>query len=355
MTERIPVNLLTGFLGSGKTTLLNRLLRDPLFNNCAVLINEFGAIGIDHHLVDRVEGDTVLLQSGCICCTIRGDLATAMRDLYERRERGEVPAFERLVIETTGLADPVPVLSTVMYDRVLQHHFLVGNVVTTVDAINGAANLSEFPECRKQAAVADRLVVTKCDIADLALWPALKEALAQINPGAPVVVLDTVRLDAAWLLGADMFDLQSKSQEVTHWLQAPAARNYLSLGAPRSAPSAPAIHRDIQAFALELPQTLDWTVFSVWLSLLLHAHGERILRVKGLLQVEGSDTPVVVHGVQQLVHPPTHLERWPSDDQSSRLVMIVRGLAPQQIQDSLTHHLQTFGAHIVPTFGAVPC
>ena len=341
MNGRIPVNVLTGFLGSGKTTLLNRLLRDPLFNNCAVLINEFGAIGIDHHLVDRVEGDTVLLQSGCICCTIRGDLATAMRDLYERRERGEVPAFERLVIETTGLADPVPVLSTVMYDRVLQHHFRVGNVVTTVDAVNGAANMIEYAECRKQAAVADRLVVTKCDIADRALWPALVEALTLVNPGAPIVALDPAHLDAHALLGADMLDRESKSPEVTHWLQAPAARNYLSIGAKVIDPSAPTVHRDIEAFALNLPPTLDWTVFSVWLSLLLHAHGERILRVKGLLNVEGTDTPVVVHGVQQLVHPPTHLERWPSQDRNSRLVMIVRGLVPQRIQDSLNHCLQT--------------
>ena len=340
MNARIPVNVLTGFLGSGKTTLLNRLLRDPLFNNCAVLINEFGAIGIDHHLVDRIEGDTVLLQSGCICCTIRGDLATAMRDLYERRERGEVPAFERLVIETTGLADPVPVLSTVMYDRVLQHHFRVGNVVTTVDVVNGAANLSEYPECRKQAAVADRLVVTKCDIADATLWPALVQALGQVNPGAPIVALDPLHLDALGLLGTDHFDLASKSQEVTHWLQAPAARNYLSMGSQEASPTAANQHRDIEAFALDLPQRLDWTVFSVWLSLLLHAHGERILRVKGLLHVEGTDTPVVVHGVQQLVHPPTHLERWPSDDRSSRLVMIVRGLAPLQIQHSLKHYLQ---------------
>jgi len=343
MTGRIPVNVLTGFLGSGKTSLLNRLLRDPLFNNCAVLINEFGDIGIDHHLVDRVDGDMVLLQSGCICCTIRGDLATAMRDLYDRRERGEIPAFVRLVIETTGLADPVPVLSTVMYDRVLQHHFRVGNVVTTVDAVNGAVNLGQYPECQKQVAVADRLVITKLDIADAVQTPALYAQLAQVNPSAPCLALDAVQLDARSLLGVDAFDMASKSDEVAQWLQATHQRNYLSLGSTAAQGANANVHRDIVAFALDLPEVVDWTVFSVWLSLLLHAHGAQILRVKGLLNVEGADAPVVVHGVQQLVHPPSHLERWPTDDHSSRLVFIVRGLEPQRIQESLTHYLRDCG------------
>ena len=343
MTGRIPVNVLTGFLGSGKTSLLNRLLRDPLFNNCAVLINEFGDIGIDHHLVDRVDGDMVLLQSGCICCTIRGDLATAMRDLYDRRERGEIPAFVRLVIETTGLADPVPVLSTVMYDRVLQHHFRVGNVVTTVDAVNGAANLGQYPECQKQVAVADRLVITKLDIADPGSRPLLEAELALVNPSALCLALDVAQLDARSLLGVDAFDMASKSDEVAQWLQATHQRNYLSLGSTAAQGANANVHRDIVAFALDLPEVVDWTVFSVWLSLLLHAHGAQILRVKGLLNVEGADAPVVVHGVQQLVHPPSHLERWPTDDHASRLVFIVRGLEPQRIQESLTRYLRDCG------------
>lgn len=342
MSARIPVNVLTGFLGSGKTSLLNRLLRDPLFHNCAVLINEFGDIGIDHHLVDRIDGDMVLLQSGCICCTIRGDLATAIRDLYERRERGEIPAFGRLVVETTGLADPVPVLSTVMYDRVLQHHFRVGNVVTTVDAVNGAANLGQYPECQKQVALADRLVVTKCDIGDASALDALLAQLAVVNPSAPSVVLDPVKLDARAVLGADVFDVASKTEEVAHWLQATRQRNYLAVAvAPNSGADAN-VHRDIVSFALDLPQAVDWTVFSVWLSLLLHAHGAQVLRVKGLLNVEGADAPVVVHGVQQLVHPPSHLEAWPTPDHQSRMVFIVRGLEPQRIQDSLRHYLTDY-------------
>ncbi|MEI7515087.1 MAG: GTP-binding protein [Betaproteobacteria bacterium] len=342
MSARIPVNVLTGFLGSGKTSLLNRLLRDPLFHNCAVLINEFGDIGIDHHLVDRIDGDLVLLQSGCICCTIRGDLATAIRGLYERRERGEIPAFVRLVIETTGLADPVPVLSTVMYDRVLQHHFRVGNVVTTVDAVNGAANLGQYPECQKQVAVADRLVVTKADIADASGLDALHAQLARVNPSAPCVALDPVRLDARAILGADVFDIASKTEEVAHWLQSTRQRNYLALAADPKSGADANVHRDIVSFALDLPEALDWTVFSLWLSLLLHAYGAQVLRVKGLLNVEGADAPVVVHGVQQLVHPPSHLECWPSADHHSRLVFIVRGLEPLRIQASMDRYLRDY-------------
>ena len=165
-TTFIPVNVITGFLGSGKTTLLQRLLAAPQLADTAVLVNEFGEVGLDHHLLQRLDDEIVLLQSGCLCCTIRGDLSAAMRDLYSKRERGEIVPFRRLVIETTGLADPVPILSTVMTEPVLRHHFRLGNVVTTVDAVNGLTHLERQPESAKQAAVADRIVITKTDIAD---------------------------------------------------------------------------------------------------------------------------------------------------------------------------------------------
>lgn len=339
MSKRIPVNVLTGFLGSGKTSLLNRLLRDSAFANCAVLINEFGSIGIDHHLVDRVEGDIVLLQSGCVCCTIRGDLAASMRELYGRRETGLVPAFERLVVETTGLADPMPVVSTVMHDRVLQHHFCSGNVIATIDTLNGGRNLDEFPECLKQAALADRLVLTKLDLAPDAKVQSLVDRLQQVNPMAALVRNDD-SLDAQMLLGEDVFQADTKSQEVQRWMQAAKNKQFFSLSRPHSADSN--VHGDTRAFAIKQDAVIDWTVFGVWLSLLLHTHGERVLRVKGLLNVAGSDTPVVIHGVQQMVYPPSHLDRWPDDDRQSKLVFIVRGLDPAAVESSLRSFLHDF-------------
>ena len=339
MSKRIPVNVLTGFLGSGKTSLLNRLLRDPAFANCAVLINEFGSIGIDHHLVDRVEGDIVLLQSGCVCCTIRGDLAASMRELYGRRETGLVPAFERLVVETTGLADPMPVVSTVMHDRVLQHHFRLGNVITTVDTLNGGRNLDEHPECLKQAALADRLVLTKLDLAPDAKVQSLVDRLQQVNPMAALVRNDD-SLDAQMLLGEDVFQADTKSQEVQRWMQATKNKQFFSLPRPHSADAN--VHGDTRAFAIKQNSAIDWTVFGVWLSLLLHTHGERVLRVKGLLNVAGSDTPVVIHGVQQMVYPPSHLDRWPDADRQSKLVFIVRGLDPVAVESSLRSFLHDF-------------
>lgn len=340
MTERIPVNVLTGFLGSGKTRMLNRLLRDPLFANCAVLINEFGSVGIDHHLVDQVIGDLLLLKSGCICCTIRGDLATALRDLYTRRDSGLIPQFTRVVVETTGLADPAPVVATVLYDRVLQHHFRVGNVITTVDALNGAANLVTHPECLKQVALADRLVLTKLDLAHESAVEPLIQRLQAINPAASLVRPEANDLDAQLLLGDDVFDPAQKSQEVMRWLESTRNRQFLALR-----PLPPPVvngHEETHSFVICLPDAVDWTVFSVWLSLLLHQHGDRVLRVKGLLNIAGAQTPVVLHGVQRLVYPPTHLAAWPDEERQSRLVFIVRGLAASRIESSLQDYLATY-------------
>jgi G3E family GTPase len=319
----IPVNIITGFLGSGKTTLLQRLLASPRLSNTAVLINEFGEVGLDHLLLRRIDGETMVLESGCVCCTIRDDLGAAVRDLYSKRTRGDVPAFDRIVIETTGLADPAPIIFTMMADPVLKYHVRLGNVVTTVDAVNAPLHLAANPESVKQVAVADRLVLTKTDLCDQADVAAVRAALRDINPAA--ALYDTSQtFDPVELIASDLHDPDRKAAEVAHWLE--------HEGAPTNASRH---DHDIYSFCLTFDEPLDWTAFGLWLSMLLHAHGERVLRVKGLLNVADLAAPVVIHGVQHLVHPPVHLDAWPSDDRRSRIVFIVRGLERGAIERSL--------------------
>ncbi len=307
MADFTPVNLITGFLGSGKTTLLQRLLADPALGDTAVLINEFGEVGLDHHLLGRIDETMVLLPSGCLCCTIRGELASAIKDLHSKRERGEVPAFRRLVVESSGLADPFPILSTVQADPVLRHHFRLGSVVTTVDAANGIGR----PESIKQVAVADRLVLTKTDLAPERRAP-LERLLRRLNPDAPLWYAAEQTIGAA-----DLFDDTIRSP----------------LRAIPAAADTP--HASVQAFAVAFEGALDWTMFGVWLTMLLNRHGARVLRVKGILNVAGSATPVAVHGVQHLVHPPVHMAAWPDADRRSHLVFIVDGLERTAIERSL--------------------
>jgi G3E family GTPase len=325
----IPVNVITGFLGSGKTTLLNRLLRSPGLADTAVLVNEFGEVGLDHLLLEAVDSETVILRSGCICCTIRGDLAEAMRALHGKRERGLIPRFARLAIETTGLADPAPIVATLLAEPVIRHHFRLGNVIVTVDAVNGRRHLAENPESVKQVAVADRIVLTKTDLAEGV--EDLQAALGGVNPTAPL--LDAAGpLDPDDLMASDVYDPARKSAEVRRWLDEEAQRaadgHHHRLDLNRH-------DREIRAFCLTFERPLDWTLFGIWLTMLLHAHGERVLRVKGILNVEGLATPVVIHGVQHVIHPPAHLERWPDADRRSRIVFIVRGLEQRGIERSL--------------------
>jgi len=317
-----PVNLLTGFLGSGKTTLLQRLLADPQLSDCAVLINEFGDVGLDHHLLERIDETMVLLQSGCVCCTIRGELSDAIRDLHERRARGEIPPFQRLVIESTGLADPFPILSTVHSDPVLRHHFRLGNVIATIDAVNAADQLEAQEECARQIAVADRLILTKTDIAAADAVERLLKRIRAINPAVPLWRSAETPPSAEELLSQD--------DAVLHHEALPSI--------PPGHHHAHA-HSDIHAFALVFDAPLDWTLFGIWFSMLLNRHGQRILRVKGILNIAGNDTPVAIHGVQHLVHPPVHLRAWPDTGRQSRLVFIVKGLE----QDRIAQSLRAFG------------
>jgi len=301
---KLPVALVTGFLGSGKTTLISRLLGRPSMGETAVIVNELGEVGIDHHLLRRVDERTVLLKSGCVCCSLRGDLADELRDLLSRRERGEIPPFKRVVVETTGLADPAPVISTLLSEPVVRHHYRLETVIATVDAVHGLRQ----PESVKQAAVADTLVVTKIDLAEPS---ALAERLGRLNPAAEIVEAALGDVEPEQLFGRPDRDPRDLSFE-----------------------QRPHEHDGVGALCLVLDEPLDWMAFGVWLTMLLQSRGDDVLRVKGLLDV-GDAGPVLVDGVQHLVHPPVHLDAWPDDDRRSRIVFVCRGLERDELEASL--------------------
>ena len=335
-TRLTPVIVVTGFLGSGKTTLLNHMLRHPSLADAAVLINEFGAVGLDHFLVEKMDNNTVLLESGCLCCTIRGDLKDAIIALDGRRTRGEIPRYRRIIVETTGLADPAPILFTLSGDTVLKHHYRLGSVVTTVDGVNGLRQLDRHAESVKQATVADRIVLTKSDIADADTLARLRAKLTRLNRTADQTIAVGGRVNVPRLLRADVYDARAKGAEVRRWLAAEAEKAAAGGRADHRHGHDVSRHDEhIHSFTFSFDGALDWTAFGIWLTMLLHTHGQRVLRVKGILNVAGTDAPVVINGVQHVVHPPIHLAAWPGDDRRSHIVFIVDGLARDAIERSL--------------------
>jgi G3E family GTPase len=338
--EPLAVSVLTGFLGSGKTTLLRHLLAHPAMEETAVIVNEFGEIGLDHLLVQQATEDTVLLNSGCLCCTVRGDLVAGMRDLYKRRVKGEVPAFQRLVIETTGLADPAPILQTIMTDPLLAERFRLDGVITTVDAAVGAATLDRHAESVKQAAVADRLLLTKSDLADAEARAALEARLRALNPAAPIHAVMQGAIEPALIFNAGLYDPTTKTADVQAWLKAEAYADDHDHGHHRHHHDV--THHDvnrhdesIRAFCLTYDRPLDWDRFNAWVEMLITLYGADILRIKGILNVEGVAEPIVIHGVQHVFHPPVRLEAWPDSDHRSRIVFIVRDLKPELFEHTL--------------------
>jgi len=339
--EIIPVTVVTGFLGSGKTSLLLQLLANEAFGDTAVLVNEFGEVGLDNLLLSEVAPETVLLKSGCICCTIRGELSEALNDLFSRRQRGEVPAFKRVVLETTGLAEPAPIVSTLAADPVTRHHFRLAGVVTVVDAVNALDNHQREPVWLEQVSVADRLVLTKTDLVTDEAAQNVEAYLTTLNLVAPVIRATEQGLAADNLL--IIGDLEGQVlQEVEGWKVSAVLPASFPIG-PSVGGNRPEHLSHTQSFCLEFDNQIDWTVFGLWLSMLLNQHGSNVLRVKGLLNIAGYDAPVVIQGVQHIVHPPIHLSHWPNTDKRSRLVFITRDLNQHTIEDSLSifaNHLQ---------------
>jgi G3E family GTPase len=342
--SRIPVTVLTGFLGSGKTTLLNHVLKQPDMAATAVIVNEFGEIGLDHLLVESATEDVVLLNSGCLCCTVRGDIVNTLTDLFVSRVKGRVPYFTRAVIETTGLADPAPVLHALFSDPIVAERYMIDGVVTTVDAVNGAGTLDRQIEAVKQAAVADRLIVTKADLADPAALAALEARLKALNPGAPLLRVEHGAIDPSALFGLGLFDPQTKSVEVQRWLQDEAVaaqaddehHHHDAQGHDVNRHDVNRHDERIRAFCIIRDRPISWSALSGWLDALATMRGDDLLRLKAIVALaDRPDQPVVLHGVQHLFHPPVLLPAWPDADHRTRIVFITRNLPQAAIEESL--------------------
>lgn len=314
--SQIPVTLLTGYLGSGKTTVLNRLLKSPCLARTAAIVNEFGEIGIDHDLVETGSERLVNLPGGCVCCSVRSDLADTLRDLFQRRVRGQVTEFDRVIIETTGLADPAPILQMLMTDPLVSARFRLDGVVATVDAVNGWDTLDRAREAVKQAALADRLLLTKTDLAGSAIADRLMDRLKGLNRYAPILPVTDGVVELDLLFGTALPDraagiVDLHEHEHHHG------------------------HDQVRSFSVTHDRPISPARFAEWTQGLAGFAGPDLLRVKGLVNVAGQAGPVVIHGVQHIFHPPVTLGAWPSDDRRTRIVMITRDMDEQAIRDLL--------------------
>ena len=340
MDNRIPVTLLTGFLGSGKTTLLNKLLHHPTMRDTAVIINELGDAGLDQifansNLAQNIESEhiadnTVLLSSGCLCCSLKNELADTMRDLFFKRALQAIPEFKRLVIETTGMADPGPILANLMNEPVIESVYRLDAVVVTIDSIYGLEQLTVNQEALKQAAVADVLLLTKTDLASDAQIGTLESKLNIINPGATLHRIVHGDIDPAFIIDAGLFDIATKQAEPQRWLRAPAKNNLPKGTLPQK------VHDDeIRSFTVTMPTSLKWRELKPVILKLCQTHGEKLLRLKGIIHADDQPAPLAIHAVHFTPYPPTLLEGWNEAEPVSRIVIIGKGLDELEIRKIL--------------------
>ncbi len=310
----VPVTILTGFLGSGKTTVLNHLLRQPSLADTVVIVNEFGAVGLDHLLIEQAIEDAVLLRNGCICCTVRGDIADTLDVLWQRRELGELPPFRRIAIETTGLADPAPVAHALLAEPGARHACRLDAIVTTLDALHGPMQLDRQPEARRQVAMADRILLTKTDLASPEQIAEAEARIIALNATAPRRHVVAGAVDAA-----DVFDLGPDSGRLEQWLRPLDSQGHRHL---------PFRHAEqIGSVVLRHDKPVSWSALQTWLDSVLSLRGDAVLRLKGIVWLEGQGRPIVLQGVHHVLHPPVYLDRATQPEGATRIVLITRGLS----------------------------